>query len=171
MQEQPQGELQPERVRVVRQESVIAKGLEDKLQNMLLAEPDAQNVMEGTAQLARAAERGEEPDFSWVPDRLRVQVMSEWNEARDRIAAFKEAQHEQRTERSADLAEEVEDLELKEAAERAAKMEELERQLEEASHEVAERAERRAIAAEPTAITERPKKQTFFQRMLARRKK
>lgn len=122
MQEQPQGELQPERVRVVRQESVIAKGLEDKLQNMLLAEPDVQNVMEGTAQLARAAERGEEPDFSWVPDRLRVQVMSEWNEARDRIVSFQEAQRTQ----SAERASAKEDLALKAAAEEAAKLEELE---------------------------------------------
>lgn len=153
---------------MVRQESMIAKGLEDKLQNLLLAEADVENVMDNTAALARALETGKEPDFSWVPDRLRVQVMSEWNDAHERIESFKEAQREQRTERASELAEEVEDLELKEAAERAAKLDELERQFEEASQEVSERAERRAIAAEPTAIT---KKETFFQRMLRRRKK
>lgn len=169
MQEQPREELQPERVRIVRQESLIAKGLEDKLQNLLLAEADVENVMENTARLARALETGEEPDFSWVPDRLRVQVISEWNEARERVEALKEARREERSERATELAEEVEDLELKEAAERAAKLDELERQFEEASQEVSERAERRARAAEPTMVV-RPKR-SFFERMLGRHKK
>ncbi len=174
-----QGELPPERVRVVRQESLIAKGLEDKLQQLLLAESDVEHVMEGTANLARAAERGEEPDFSWVPDRLRVQVMSEWSGARERIVSFKDAQQEQQAERVAELSEEIEDLELKEAAERAAKLEELEEKFGPIPGEVGPlsaesspihhvREMRRPIAAEPTMVIPRPKRQTFFQKMLER---
>lgn len=107
-------------------EDIQAEQLAERFQELLQHEPDADRLMEDAALAVDDFKQGRDPDFSWVPDHLRVQVMSEWTEARQRLDAFKESQAESQRELASGLREEVLSQELQETAERSAKLSELE---------------------------------------------
>lgn len=111
---------------VFRVEDPFKDKLNERLQALVLQEKDIDHAQAKIDQLVEDMAAGREPNFDWVPDSIRVEVMSEWNEARQDLERFKEEQAEARQEMAAEHKEERLSAELQETAERSAKLSELE---------------------------------------------
>lgn len=107
-------------------EDLQAEQLTERLTALLQNEPDADRLMEDLALAVDDMKEGRDPNFDWVPDHLRVGVLSEWTEARNRIEQFKQSQLESQQEAAAEHKEERLSQELQETAERSARLSELE---------------------------------------------
>ena len=109
-----------------RMEDLQAAQLLERISTLVEKEPDADRLMEDAALMVDDFKQGNEPNFDWVPDHLRVTAIAEWTEARNRVEQFKQSQLESMQEAAAEHKEERLSQEMQELAERSARLSELE---------------------------------------------
>lgn len=107
-------------------EDLQAEQLAERFTKLLENEPDADALLMDAAIAVDDMKNGRDPNFDWVPDHLRTEVISEWNEAKQRLEQFNESVRESQREMAAGRKEERLSQELQETAEKSARLSELE---------------------------------------------
>ncbi len=113
-----------------RVEDIEGDLLTSRFEEILQTLPDGDALMVDAVLVVDDMKAGRDPDFSWVPDQVRVEILSAWSESRDRIQEFKEDEARARREAAEGHREDVLTEQLKETAETSAKLSEIESEIE-----------------------------------------